>query len=134
MFNQSFDNFRDGMCSVVLRTEPKVLIEKQSNKKARSARRRGIKKKDDEDGRKVVGGGSKSKGEKSAAKKSKLESGDEVIKGDNAPSREKSKIPMKRKRGADGGNGTGFLVRDREKFTEAAAKEGCSHVPEGRFG
>lgn len=49
----------------------------------------------DEDGRKVVGGGSKSKGEKSAAKKSKLESGDEVIKGDNAPSREKSKIPMK---------------------------------------
>lgn len=63
----------------------------------------------DEDGRKVVGGGSKSKGEKSAAKKSKLESGDEVRKGDNAPSREKSKIPMKLKRGADGGMGQGFL-------------------------
>ncbi|KAJ9698014.1 hypothetical protein PVL29_007224 [Vitis rotundifolia] len=102
-----------------MRMEPKVLVGKHSNKRARSATRRGIggKPKNDvtanddvkeldtkaELGRKVAVGGGKSKGERSAAKKGKLGGGDEILKGGgNIPSEENFKTPMKRKRGADG--------------------------------
>lgn len=99
--------------------EPKLLVGKHSNKRARSATRRGIggKTKNDvtisddvkeldtkvELGRKVAVGGGKSKGERSASKKGKLGGGDEVLKGGGKiPSEENFKTPMKRKRGADG--------------------------------
>ncbi|RVW85435.1 hypothetical protein CK203_039044 [Vitis vinifera] len=102
-----------------MRMEPKLLVGKHSNKRARSATRRGIggKTKNDvtisddvkeldtkvELGRKVAVGGGKSKGERSASKKGKLGGGDEVLKGGGKiPSEENFKTPMKRKRGADG--------------------------------
>lgn len=105
--------------------EPKFSIGKNSNKRARSATRRGtggrakteVTIKDDvkelntkdEAGRRVAVGGGKSKGEKSAPKKGKLGSVDEVQKGDHVPSEKNLKTPTKRKRGADGEMVLAFL-------------------------
>lgn len=105
---------------------PKVLVGRQSNKRARSATQRSIGGKTkndvsvhdgvkesgtkDEPGRKVAVSSGKSKGGRSAAKKGKSGGGDEFLKdGDNIPSKENFKTPLKRKRGADGEMVQAFL-------------------------